>query len=246
MSTVVIVQSRMGSTRLPGKVMMPLAGKPILSRLLERLDRMKVPHRTVVATTTSAADDILANFCAEHGVDCFRGSEEDVLSRYFAAAQQFGADLIVRVTADCPLLDPAVIDQAVEAMAVAHGSIDYVSNMLKPTYPYGMAVEVFSMRSLTLAHQNANQIAEREHVTPYIYWNPDQFRLQNIALSSDLSHHRWTVDTSQDYELVKLIFEKLYPSRPHFGLNDILKLMDEHPDWSMINQAIQQIKPKSA
>lgn len=238
MKTVVIVQARMTSTRLPGKVLLPLAGEPILTRLVERLRRVRLAQEIVIATTTNASDDPIASLCTQMGVPCHRGSEHDVLARYADAAQAHAADVVVRITSDCPLIDPALVGQAIATYQ--EGDSDYVSNMLPPTWPYGMAVEVFSAAALHEAHVQATQDSEREHVTPFIYWHPQRYRLRNIASPQDLSHHRWTVDTHEDYELVRRLFETLYPTHPTFTLADLLALMEAHPDWLRINQHIEQ------
>ncbi len=238
MKTIIIVQARMTSTRLPGKVLLPLAGETMLSRLVERLRRVQRADGIVIATTGNTTDEPIAALCAQLGVPCHRGSEHDVLSRYADAARLHGADVVVRITADCPLIDPALIDQVIATHE--EGGSDYVSNMLPPTWPYGMAVEVFSAAALAQAHAEATQAAEREHVTPFIYWHPERYRLRNVASPVDLSQHRWTVDTPEDYELVRRLFEVLYPARPHFTQTDILALLDAHPDWMAINQHIQQ------
>jgi len=223
MTTLIIVQARMTSTRLPGKVLLPLAGEPMLTRLVERLRRVQRADGIVVATTSNATDDPIAALCAQLGVPCHRGSEHDVLSRYADAARLNGADVVVRITSDCPLIDPALIDQGIATYEA--GDSDYVSNMLPPTWPYGMAVEVFSATALAQAHAEATQAAEREHVTPFLYWHPERYRLRNVASPVDLSHHRWTVDTPEDYELVRRLFETLYPTKPRFTQDDILAVL---------------------
>ncbi|MDP2264421.1 MAG: glycosyltransferase family protein [Hydrogenophaga sp.] len=238
MTTLIIVQARMTSTRLPGKVLLPLAGVPMLTRLAERLRRVQRADGIVIATTTNATDDPIAVLCTQLGVLCHRGSEHDVLSRYADAARLHGADTVVRITADCPLIDPALIDQVIAAFE--EGDSDYTSNMLPPTWPYGMAVEVFSAAALQRAHAEATQPAEREHVTPFIYGHPERYRLRNVASPVDLSHHRWTVDTPEDHELVRRLFETLHPLNPQFTQTDILALLDAHPEWVAINQHVQQ------
>lgn len=238
MKTIIIVQSRMTSTRLPGKVLLPLAGEPMLMRLMERLRRVQRADGIVIATTTNVTDDPIAALCAQQGVPCHRGSELDVLSRYADAARLHAADVVVRITSDCPLIDPALIDQLIAVYE--EGDSDYVSNMLPPTWPYGMAVEVFSATALAQAHAEATQDAEREHVTPFIYWHPQRYRLRNVASPVALSHHRWTVDTPEDYELVRRLFDHLLPTNPHFTQADVLALLDAHPDWIAINQHVQQ------
>jgi len=238
MTTLIIVQARMTSTRLPGKVLLPLAGEPMLTRLVERLRRVQRADGIVIATTTNATDDPIAALCSQLGMLCHRGSEHDVLSRYADAARLHGADTVVRITSDCPLIDPALIDQVIAVYE--EGESDYVSNMLPPTWPYGMAVEVFSAAALAQAHAEATQAAEREHVTPFIYWHPERYRLRNVASPVDLSQHRWTVDTPEDYALVGRLFDHLVPTHPHFTQADVLALLDQHPDWIAINQHIQQ------
>lgn len=238
MKKLIIVQARMTSTRLPGKVLLPLAGEPMLTRLVERLRRVQRTDGIVIAATTNTTDDAIAELCGQLGVPCHRGSELDVLSRYADAARLHGADVVVRITSDCPLIDPALIDQVIAVYE--EGDSDCVSNMLPPTWPYGMAVEVFSATALAQAHAEATLPAEREHVTPFLYAHPERYRLRNVASPVDHSQHRWTVDTPEDYELVRRLFEALYPTRPHFTQNDILAVLDAHPDWIAINQHIRQ------
>jgi len=240
MKTVVIVQARMTSTRLPGKVLLPLAGRPMLVRLLERLARVRLADRIVVATTTNATDDPIVDLCTGMGVACFRGSEHDVLSRYAGAAAAHAAHAVVRVTADCPLLDPGLVDQLIDIYVRHAATLDYISNMLEPTFPYGMAVEVMSMAVLGIAAAEAARDDEHEHVTPFIYRRPERFRLRSVRHATDLSHHRWTVDTPEDYQLVKQIFESIYPRKPDFVMDDVLQQLQEHPEWSKINEHVMQ------
>jgi spore coat polysaccharide biosynthesis protein SpsF len=239
--TVAIVQARMTSTRLPGKVLRPIMGRPMLSYQLERVGRARKLDQIVVATTTNAEDDPIVAFCTASGVAVARGSEADVLSRYSAAAQAFDAGIVVRLTSDCPLIDPDLIDLAVGQFKQAKGTCDYLSNMLEPTYPYGMAVEVMSASALRAAAAEADSPAEREHVTPFMYWRPERFRLQSLTMKPDLSHHRWTVDTPEDFELVSRVLEALYPARPEFHQQDVLDLLGRHPDWVKINSHVEQI-----
>ena len=240
MSTAIIVQARMTSTRLPGKVLRPVAGRPLLSYQLERLRCVTQADRIIIATTINSTDDPIVEFCAAEGVDYTRGSEHNVLSRYFEAAARFNATTIVRVTSDCPLIDPPLIDSAIDAYIDNAGSYDYISNMIEPSWPYGMAVEVFSVRALAEANVEAKEEAELEHVTPFIYWRPGRYRIKSLTMAPDLSHHRWTVDTPEDFELVRRILEALYPSNPGFGMADVLALLAEHPDWEAINRHIAQ------
>ena len=244
MPAMAIVQARMTSTRLPGKVLLPLGGETMLSRLIYRLRRAEACDAIVVATTDNSTDDPVAELCARLDVPCTRGSEHDVLGRYVAAAAQHDAERLVRVTADCPLLDPAIVDQLVEEHASS--GCDYVSNMLPPTWPYGMAVEVFSHAALISAHECATKASDREHVTPYIYGHPERFELRNVRNPTDLSGHRWTVDTPADYELVSRLFDAVYPGNPNFTLADLLATIAQHPEWTQINQHIEQKSVDSA
>lgn len=232
MSTAIVVQARMGSTRLPGKVLKDIAGRPMLSYQMERLRRVKRAERIVVATTDQPADDAVERFCQKEKIACVRGSEHDVLARYHLAIERFPADVVVRITADCPLIDPAIVDEAIAAYEP-----DYVSNMLETTYPYGMAVEVFSAQALREAHREAKDPAEREHVTPFIYRHPERYRLRSLTMAPNLSHHRWTVDTPEDFELVSRLLKTL---KPHFTLQDVLAVLDQHPDWCAINAHVEQ------
>lgn len=236
---VIIIQARMGSTRLHGKVLRQIAGRPMLSYQIERLRRVGLAQLIVVATTTGQADDPIVEFCAAEGIECTRGSEHDVLARYWEAASRFDANTIVRVTSDCPLIDPQLIDRAI-AMFLGPGGYDYVSNMLEPSWPYGMAVEVISAKALAEAHEDSRDAAEREHVTPFIYWRPQRYRLGSLTMNPNLSHHRWTVDTPEDFELITRILGALYVRKPDFNMNDVLALLEEHPDWAAINAHVQQ------
>jgi spore coat polysaccharide biosynthesis protein SpsF len=240
---VAIVQARMTSSRLPGKVLLPILGQPMLALQLERMRRATLLDDIVIATTTNVTDEPIVAFCQAHCTPCFRGLEDDVLSRYAGAASAFEADVVVRITSDCPLIEPGLIDQAVRIFHDAGGQLDYLSNMLEPTFPFGLAVEVFSRRALQVADEKATQDSEREHVTPFIYRRPDEFRVQGIRASFDLSHHRWTVDTAEDFELVSRIFAALYPRNSQFEMHDVLELLKHNPAWVEINRHIVQKPP---
>lgn len=236
----IIVQARMGSTRLPGKVLKQIAGRPMLDYQIERLRRVQGAQKIVVATTTEAADEPIVDYCRAAGVACTRGSESDVLSRYYEAAQLHGATVVVRVTSDCPLLEPELVDLAIDTFQGHGQAYDYVSNMIEPTWPYGMAVEVFSAAALQEAHREAVAPAEREHVTPFIYWRPQRYRIKSLTMQPNLSALRWTVDTPEDFELVSRLLSALVPTQPNFRIPDVLALLERHPDWSAINSHIQQ------
>ena len=235
-----IVQARMGATRLPGKPLLEVMKRPLLSYQLERLKRCHKVDEIIVATTTHPRDQAIVDFCQQERVSVFRGSEEDVLERYDQAAKVFNADIVIRGTGDCPLIDPAVVDQALEFFLKRHPTYDYVSNILERTYPRGMDVEVFSRASLEQAARNAKSVDEREHVTPYIYQHPETFALGSLVREPNESYHRWTVDTSEDFELISTILKTLYPKNPSFTMVDILQAFKEHPDWIKINAHVQQ------
>jgi spore coat polysaccharide biosynthesis protein SpsF len=239
----IIIQARMGSTRLPGKSLKEVLGRPLLAYLIDRLKRVKGSPPIILATTTKAADNVLINYASGMEIDSFRGSEDNVLERFYLAAKARHLDVIVRVTADCPLIDPAVIDQTIKTYVENYPKIDYVSNTLTRTYPRGMDVEVFSFRALERAYREATQKDELEHVTPYIYRHPEIFALKGVEFGTDQSQHRWTVDTPEDFELIRRLIEALYPKNPHFSLGDLLKQMESHPEWAAINSHIQQKKP---
>lgn len=240
MSTLIVVQARMSSTRLPGKVMKEVLGKPLLEYQLERLKCVSHAHAIVVATTTNAADTPIIELCQKLQVQSYRGSEEDVLSRYYEVAQKFKANTIVRVTSDCPLIDPQVMDQVIHAYLTASPRKDYFSNCLNRTYPRGLDTEVFSAKVLSEVHQKAVSKPDREHVTTYIYNHPESYQLGCVNYFEDQSHHRWTLDTIEDFELIRLMLEKLYPNKPEFSLEDCLDIHKNYPDWVHINSSISQ------
>lgn len=240
MKTVIIVQARMTSSRLPGKVLKPVLGKPLLEYQIERLQQVKLANEIVIATTTNNTDQPIIDLCDRLAISTFRGPELDVLARYYAAATLYAADVIVRVTSDCPLIDPSVIDRVIQFYLDHDDSYDYVSNCLERTYPRGMDTEAFSYQALQQADSEAVAEPDREHVTPFIHRQPQRYRLRNVGYSTDQSHYRWTVDTVEDFELIRRILEALHPRQPHFTLEDCLLLLAQHPDWSMLNAHIEQ------
>ncbi|HMF14579.1 MAG TPA: NTP transferase domain-containing protein [Gemmataceae bacterium] len=223
MRTVAIVQARMGSTRLPGKALADLAGKPVLWHVVQRVHRARRVDEVVVATSTSPSDDPLVDFCSASGIPVFRGSESDVLDRVYQATREYGADVVVRVTGDCPLLDPSVIERVLGAYA--GGDYDYVSNVIHYTYPDGLDVEVLSMAALARAWREALKPSEREHVTTYVRFS-DRFRTFNEAHDPDLSPlgYRWSIDEPGDLELVRRIYAEL-ADQPEFDMYDVLDLL---------------------
>lgn len=237
---VAIVQARMGSTRLPGKALAELLGRPLLAYELERIKRAQHIDTLVVATTDNPKDKVIEQLCQEMEIPTFRGSEEDVLDRYYHAAKKFEAEVVVRLTADCPLIDPAIIDQVIEFYLENAPKYDYVSNTEARTFPRGMDVEVFSMKALEKAWQEAKKREEREHVTPYLYRNRDLFATGIVMRGTNDSHRRWTVDTPEDLTLITKILEALYPNKPKFTFEDIIQILEENPDWEEINKDIEQ------
>lgn len=239
-STAIYIQARMGASRLFGKPMKTVLGKTLLEYLVERMRRSQTASRIVIATSTSPQDDAIAALGGLIGDGVFRGSEGDVLDRFYQASKSYPADLIVRVTADCPLLDPQVVDQVVRMYMDNYPTYDYVSNFAVRHYPRGMDVEAFSHKCLEEAAREARSPWDREHVTPFIYGNPERYKLGQVIYPSDESEYRWCVDTPEDFALISKIFEELYPKNPLFTLQDLLTLLRSHPDWSAINAHVQQ------
>jgi spore coat polysaccharide biosynthesis protein SpsF len=241
--TVAIIQARMGSTRLPGKVLKNLCGRPVLEHVINRVRQMKQIHDIVIATTCRTQDDIIAELSGRLSVIHFRGSEDDVLSRYYFAAKEIKADHIVRITSDCPLFDPIVGD-AVVRFYQEYG-YDIVSNAgaldSKRTFPPGLDTEVFSFPVLENAFRNAKEKYQREHVTPYIYEHPDH-RVFHFNAADDYSHFRWTLDTEEDFQLIQAIYQELYHGGHDFFMNDIVELMNRKPDLVFLNATVFQKK----
>ncbi len=240
MKTVIIVQARMTSTRLPGKVLKQVLGKPLLEYQIERLQRVKLADEIVIATTINETDEPIVELCNCLDVAYFRGSEEDVLGRYYQVATEHKVDIVVRVTSDCPLIDPKVIDEVINCYLKNQSNYDYVSNSLERTYPRGMDTEVFSFSTLQQAFWEATSQPDREHVTPFIHRQPSRYSLGHVIYSEDCSHYRWTVDTPEDFELIQKIIEAIYPRKPNFTLEDCLSLLKKYPEWYIINSHVSQ------
>lgn len=239
MKVVGIIQARTGSTRLPGKVLLEVAGRPLLQHVIDRVLAARLIKEVIVATTTKQADDAISTLAKHAGVGVFRGSEDDVLERYYQAAQACGADVVVRVTSDCPLADPQTLDQVILRFLDAQRQPprpDYVSNNLERTFPLGLDAEAFSFLALDRAHKEASTPYEREHVTPYIREGGVGFRLLNLRHSWDLSFHRWTVDTAEDLMLVREIYRHLYREGSIFHMYEVLRLFLDRPELFDINQ----------
>jgi spore coat polysaccharide biosynthesis protein SpsF len=242
MKKVIVIQARMTSTRLPGKILKPVLGKPLLEYQLERLKRVPLADEIVVATTLNATDQPVVELCKELGISCLQGSENDVLARYHQAYKAFQADVVLRITSDCPLIDPQVVGKVLSFYLENYGTYDYVSNCLDRTYPRGMDTEVFSGMLLQEIFDQAAEPLEREHVTAHIYRHPERYKLANVAYHHNESHHRWTVDTPEDFEIIRRIIEALYPVKPQFTMEDVLQLLEKHADWSALNSHIEQKK----
>lgn len=234
MKHVAIIQGRMSSKRLPGKILMDIAGSPLLAHVIRRAEAAHIFDAIVFATSTDPADDPVAEYCASNGKECFRGDLNDVLERYYQAARTYKADVVTRFTADCPLLDPAVIRTVVNAFDPARH--DYVSNAIERTYPDGLDTEVFSMAALTRARNEAKLPSEREHVTPYLHKHPELFRIKHVTQSEDLSALRWTVDEPRDLAFVRAIFAEL--GNGVFGQEEVLALLARKPELQAMNEGI--------
>lgn len=233
---VAIIQARTGSTRLPGKVLMEICGKPLLQHVIERARKSHLIGSVVVATTSNPSDQAVVRLARKCGAEAFAGSENDVLDRYFQAAKKFKADVIVRITADDPFKDPVVIDRIITHFLANRQKLDYASNTIKPTYPLGLDTEVFSFSGLQKAWNEATDPYDREHVTPYFYRHPELFRLANIENGEDLSSLRWTLDYEADLRFAREIYSRLYREGDIFLMNDILRLLEKEPQLAEINK----------
>ena len=240
--TLIILQARTSSSRLPNKVLLPILGKPMLSHQVARLAKVKTPHKLIVATSEQRSDDAIEKLCQQLKITCFRGSLDDVLGRYYQAAiinnSNDRVKNIVRVTGDCPLIDSHIIDQVIDLFLSS--KVDYCSNCEPATLPDGLDVEVFTFSALTKAFKQAKKPSEREHVTPFIRNNPHLFTTKNFYHSPDLSHYRWTVDEAADFQLVSEIYQALYPKNQYFKLADIITLIRQQPELAKINQNINR------
>jgi spore coat polysaccharide biosynthesis protein SpsF len=239
MNVVIVVQARMGSTRLQGKVMLPLQGAPLLQRMVERLQAVKTTTRLVVATTVLEVDDPIVELCEARNFDCYRGHPTDLLDRHYEAGKLFAADAVVKIPSDCPLIDPGVVDLVLETFIKSQGQLDFVSNLHPPTYPDGNDIEVIRMSALERAVREAKQPHEREHTTPYFWDELGRFRTANVRWPAgrDLAmSHRFTIDYPADYEFIRAVYEELWrPEKPVFSLEEILGLLDRRPDILAIN-----------
>lgn len=239
MKVVAVISARMSSNRLPGKVIMPFVGKPNLELMIERVKRASFIDKVVVATTTNEADDAIVDLCRKLNVASYRGSEEDVLKRVVEVGQKYQADTIVRLTADCPLVDWRLVDKLIKIYL--SGDYDYVSNIIQRSFPIGFDVEVFSLKKLETIEKIAKEKIYREHPPYYFYTHPQQFRLKNWKAVGEIywPDLRATLDTREDYLVITKIFEELYPKNPDFSAEDVVGLMRRHPEWVAINSQIR-------
>lgn len=233
-----ILQARLSSSRLPGKVLKPIMGRPMLAYQIERVKRARNIDQIIIATSSEPSDDSIVRLCDSMNVSCYRGSLNDVLDRFYHAALQYDTEHVVRLTGDCPLCDPFLIDYAITFHM--KGSFDYTSNTLEPTYPDGLDVEVCRFTCLEQAWRETKLPSDREHVMPFIHQQPERFKLGGFKNAVDLSHLRWTVDGPLDFDVVSRIYEALYPKSPSFSMEDILAFLDTRPDLKTLNAGYER------
>jgi spore coat polysaccharide biosynthesis protein SpsF len=237
---VAIIQGRMGSSRLPGKVLKDISGKPMLAHVVERARRSNLVDHVIVATTTDESDRPIADFCKANGVTCVRGNIYDVLDRYYQAATAVEADIIVRLTADCPMIDPDIIDQVIQLFL--DRDLDFAANRLPPpwkrTFPIGLDVEVCSFNALEQAWNEAIEKHEREHVMPYLYDVPGRFEIEVLNTEPDYGRYRWTVDTPEDLELARKVFEH-FDGHNDFTYDQLIKLFEDHAELTWVNEDVR-------
>lgn len=227
---VAIIQARMGSSRFPGKVLKEVNGIPLLKYQFDRVEQSIFITETVIATTVKEQDSLITEFCEQNRISFYRGSEDDVLNRYYECAREYQADIVIRLTADCPLIDPGVIDDVIKIYI--ENDYDFVANTAPPegvTYPEGMDVEVFSLQLIERSAREAKKPSEREHVTHYFWRNPQLFSTYRIDLSKDFSAYRLTVDYPEDFDVIEAIIYELYTKDPLFSMYDIIKFLDSNP-----------------
>jgi spore coat polysaccharide biosynthesis protein SpsF len=238
-----IVQARMESSRLPGKVLMDICGSTMLELVVRRTQQSKLIDKVIVATTTSIADNVIIAECGRLNVPFFRGDEQDVLKRYYRTALAYGMDAVVRITSDCPLVDPRLTDKVIEAHL--NSSADYTCNGVEWGFPRGLDTEIFNFKTLQKAYYEAQKDYEREHVTPYIYLHSDIFKLKSVQATGKLMRPdlRFTVDTEEDLKLMKEIYKRFYADGQVFYSEDVIDLLDRHPELVAINAHVVQKEP---
>lgn len=239
MRMVAIIQARVGSTRLPGKVLLDLCGKTVLGRVVERTSRMRNIRDMIVATSSLESDDAVEDECRRLGVACFRGSEDDVLDRFRGAAEALGADQCVRITADCPLIDPGVSDDIMARFEAASPPVDYASNKIPQSFPRGLDTEVFTREALERSARWATKPYHRTHVTAYMYQTPELFTTLSVVSDVDRGDWRWTVDTPQDLSFVRAVYDHFAPA-DDFSWLDVVDLVESNPELMLINSGVEQ------
>ena len=235
---VTVIQARCGSTRLPGKVMLPLCGKPLLFRMVQRVLAAQLAGTVVVATTQEQQDDPIVELCQKYDLNVFRGHSTDLLDRHYQAAKEYNADVVLKIPSDCPLIDPKIIDKTIQFYLRHQGEYDFVSNLHPATYPDGNDVEIMTINALEKAWKEAQKPLEREHTTPYFWENPTLFRQANLPWSSGLDYsmsHRWTIDYPEDYDFINKVYEELFPINATFALENILELLEQKPEIYQLN-----------
>lgn len=238
MNIITVIQARISSTRLPGKVLLPILGQPLLIRMVERVLKAILIGKLVIATSTNAEDDQIEELCERANLNVYRGHLTDLLDRHYQVAKIYNADAVVKIPSDCPLIDPYIIDRVIRYY-IDNEDLDYVSNLHPATYPDGNDVEIFSFQSLEYAWRDATKDFEREHTTPFMWEHNDSFNIGNVEWETGLDMStslRFTIDYEEDYIFIKKVFEELYPVNPDFGLNDILRLLEQKPEIIEINQ----------
>jgi spore coat polysaccharide biosynthesis protein SpsF len=234
-----IIQARMSSTRLPEKIMLKVCDKTVLEHIILRIQKSKKIDKILIATTTNKTDDVIENFCKEKQIECFRGSEDDVLSRYKFANDYLNSDIVVRICSDCPLLDSNIIDDVINTFQ--NGNYDYVNNLmpLPRTYPDGLLVEVFSSKVLNEAYVEAKKPSDREHVTLFMWNRPKRYNIFRLDYKEDFSKYRFNLDYPEDFTVIKAIYESLYPDNPDFVMSDVITWLNNHPEIMKINSHIE-------
>ncbi len=239
MNVVTLIQTRMTSTRLPQKVMLSICGKPLLFRMYERVKMANHAGEVVIITSTEIDDDPIIEMCISENIPFYRGHLADLLDRHYLAAKQFSADAVVKIPSDCPLIDPCIIDIVIKHYKENNQSFDYVSNLHPASFPDGNDIEIMSFEAIEAAWKEAQKPYEREHTTPFLWENPERFRIGNVLWENGLDYsstHRWTIDYEEDYIFIRSVYEELINKKPFFTIYDILNLLEEKPYLRYINE----------
>ncbi len=231
-----IIQVRVGATRLPNKIFAEIEGHPLIWHVVNRLKNSKYLNSTIIATTLNSPDDKIEEWANYNQIKCFRGSQDNVLKRYYEAANYFNVSNIVRITADDPFKDYQIMDQVIEKFYAENA--DFACNNSPPSFPEGLDIEVFSLAAIERAYKNAKTNFEKEHVTQYFYKNPDQFNILTLSHNPNLSHLRWTIDEADDLEMARIVYEKLFAEKQIFLMQDILELIEKQPEITRINDKV--------